>query len=156
MRGVHRCIEEDQDVDEDRWWELGEDECRRLLAERHLGRLAVTDGDGPVVFPVNYVLHQGSVVFRTDPGSKLDAVAGGAPVAFEVDAVDEASRTGWSVIVRGEAAEVVEPADLEHLRRLPLYPWVPGARSRYVRVRPRSVTGRRIAIPAELPFTWWG
>jgi nitroimidazol reductase NimA-like FMN-containing flavoprotein (pyridoxamine 5'-phosphate oxidase superfamily) len=109
-----------------------------------------------VVFPVNYAVHEGAVVFRTDRGSKLDATAGGAPVAFEVDAVDEGSRTGWSVIVRGQAAEVVESADLERLRALPLYPWVPGAKSRYVRIRPSSVTGRRIAMPAELPFTWWG
>jgi uncharacterized protein len=143
-------------VTDDRWQGLSDAECRRLLTERHLGRLATTDAHGPMVFPVNYAFHEGSVVFRTDPGSKLDAVAGGAPVAFEVDAVEEGSRTGWSVIVRGQAAEVVDPADLERLRALPLYPWAPGARSRYVRIRPRSVSGRRIAMPAELPFTWWG
>jgi len=25
-----------------------------------------------------------------------------------------------------------------------------------VRVRPRSITGRRIKIPDDLPYTWWG
>jgi uncharacterized protein len=143
-------------VRDNRWQELTDTECRRLLAERHLGRLALTDPDGPVVFPVNYALHEGAVVFRTDPGSKLDAIAGGATVAFEVDAVDEGSRTGWSVVVRGRAAEVSEPADLDRLHGLPLYPWAPGAKARYVRIRPVSVTGRRIAMPANLPFTWWG
>lgn len=39
---------------------------------------------------------------------------------------------------------------------LPLYPWAPGAKARFVRVEPTSITGRRIAIPANLPFTWWG
>jgi hypothetical protein len=37
--------------------------------------------------------------FRTDPGSKLDAATERESVAFEVDAVDavdEATRTGWS------------------------------------------------------------
>jgi uncharacterized protein len=150
------AAKEDNDVGEDRWQELSVAECRRLLAERHLGRLAITDAQGPMVFPVNYAFHQGSVVFRTDPGSKLDATAGGAPVAFEVDAVDEGSRTGWSVIVRGQAAEVAERADLERLRALPLYPWAPGAKARYVRIRPVSITGRRIAMPIDLPFTWWG
>jgi hypothetical protein len=48
------------------------------------------------------------------------------------------------------------PADLEPLPALPLHPWATGARSRYVRIRPRSVSGERIAMPAELPFTWWG
>jgi hypothetical protein len=136
--------------------ELDEDECRRLLAEHHLGRLAVPDFGGPVIFPVNYVLDQGLVIFRTDPGSKLDAASEREQVAFEVDAVDEATRTGWSVVVRGTLAEVTDPYDLSRLRTLPLYPWAPGKKTRYVRVRPRKITGRRIAIPAELPFTWWG
>jgi nitroimidazol reductase NimA-like FMN-containing flavoprotein (pyridoxamine 5'-phosphate oxidase superfamily) len=139
-----------------RWQELTGDECRKLLGERHLGRLALVDDEGPVILPVNYTLDQGSVVFRTDPGSKLDAAAAGATVAFEVDAADERDRTGWSVVVRGRAGEVSDPAELERLRALPLYPWAPGAKAHYVRIRPASVTGRRIALPADLPFTWWG
>jgi nitroimidazol reductase NimA-like FMN-containing flavoprotein (pyridoxamine 5'-phosphate oxidase superfamily) len=143
-------------VRDHRWQELTDDECRKLLGERHLGRLALVDADGPVILPVNYALDEGSVVFRTDPGSKLDAAAAGATVAFEVDATDERDRTGWSVVVRGQAGEVAEPAELERLRALPLYPWAPGAKGHYVRIRPASVTGRRIALPAHLPFTWWG
>jgi len=144
-------------VRDHRWQELTEDECRKLLGERHLGRLALVDADGPVILPVNYTLDEGAVVFRTDPGSKLDpAAAGATTVAFEVDAVDERDRTGWSVVVRGRAGEVSEPADLQRLRALPLYPWAPGAKARYVRIRSASVTGRRIALPADLPFTWWG
>ncbi len=139
-----------------RWQELTDEECRRLLSERHLGRLALVDADGPVILPVNYTLDEGAVEFRTDPGSKLDAAAAGATVAFEVDAADERDRTGWSVVVRGQAGEVAEPADLQRLRALRLYPWAPGAKARYVRIRPASVTGRRIALPADLPFTWWG
>jgi uncharacterized protein len=48
-------------------------ECRKLLAERHLGRLAIVDWDGPMIFPVDYVFDQDLVIFRTDPGTKLDA-----------------------------------------------------------------------------------
>jgi hypothetical protein len=60
------------------------------------------------------------------------------------------------VVVRGQAAEVSEPADLDRLRGLPLFPWAAGAKARYVRIRPVLITGRRIAMPANLPFTWWG
>jgi nitroimidazol reductase NimA-like FMN-containing flavoprotein (pyridoxamine 5'-phosphate oxidase superfamily) len=136
--------------------ELTDAECRRLLAERHLGRLAIPDFGGPVIFPVNYVFDRDLVVFRTDPGSKLDAATELESVAFEVDAADEATRTGWSVVVRGTLAEITDPGDLARLRALPLYPWAPGEKSRYVRVRPRTITGRRIRIPDDLPFTWWG
>jgi uncharacterized protein len=136
--------------------ELDAAECRRLLAEHHLGRLAMVDDRGPVVFPVNYAVDRDMPVFRTDPGTKLDAAEEAASVAFEVDAADEATRTGWSVVVRGTLTEVTDPADLERLRALPLYPWAPGEKARYLRVRPVKVTGRRIFIPAKLPFTWWG
>jgi hypothetical protein len=33
---------------------------------------------------------------------------------------------------------------------------VPDTSSTYVRVRPASLTGRRIRIPDDPPFTWWG
>ena len=137
--------------------ELDDTECRKLLAERHFGRLAIPDFGGPVIFPVNYVFDRDLIVFRTDPGSKLDAATERESVAFEVDAIDEATRTGWSVVVRGTLAEITDPADLARLHALPLYPWAPpGEKARYVRVRPLSVTGRRIKIPDDLPFTWWG
>jgi nitroimidazol reductase NimA-like FMN-containing flavoprotein (pyridoxamine 5'-phosphate oxidase superfamily) len=143
-------------VGDDRWRELTADECRTRLAERHLGRLALLDGDGPVIFPVNYVFDRLAVVFRTGPGTKLDAAAGGGPVAFEVDAVDEANRTGWSVLVRGDAVAVTDPGELRRLRTLPLYPWAPGDRRHYVRIVPRMVSGRLIALPEDLPPNWWG
>ena len=131
-------------------------ECRKLLALRHLGRLAITDWDGPMIFPVNYVFDQDLVIFRTDPGTKLDAATEGESVAFEVDAADAATQTGWSVVVRGTLVEITDPAHLARLRALPLYPWAPGDKTRYVRVLPRMVTGRRIRIPDDLPYTWWG
>jgi uncharacterized protein len=136
--------------------ELADTECRELLAGRHLTRLALVDARGPVILPVNYVVYGDAPVFRTDPGTKLDAAAEAAAVAFEVDATDEATRTGWSVVVRGTLGEVTDPEDLERLRALPLYPWAPGDKARYVRVALASLTGRRIRIPDELPFTWWG
>jgi uncharacterized protein len=136
--------------------ELDDTECRKPLAERHLGRLAIPDVGGPVSFSVNSVLGRDAPVFRIDPRTKLDAATERESVAFEVDAVDEATRTGWSVVVRGTLAEVTDPAHLARLRVLPLHPWAPGEKTRYVRVRPRSVTGRRIGIPDDLPFSWWG
>jgi hypothetical protein len=39
-----------------RWQELTKSECFELLACEHLGRVAVVDDRGPVVFPVNFVL----------------------------------------------------------------------------------------------------
>ncbi|HEY6311613.1 MAG TPA: pyridoxamine 5'-phosphate oxidase family protein [Streptosporangiaceae bacterium] len=128
-----------------RWQELTKAECFELLAGEHLGRVAVTDDRGPVVFPVNFVLDRHTVVFRTEEGTKLHAAGRGSRVCFEADRTDQAARTGWSVIVRGEITEVTDPHELARLRELPLQVWAPGARDRYVRILPAVLTGRRIA-----------
>jgi nitroimidazol reductase NimA-like FMN-containing flavoprotein (pyridoxamine 5'-phosphate oxidase superfamily) len=112
-----------------RWQELSKSECFELLARQQLGRVAVVDDRGPIVFPVNFVLDRHTVVFRTAEGTKLDAASTGPRVAFEVDGTDAPARTGWSVVVRGEAVEVTGPAELARLRALLLRPWVPGARN---------------------------
>ena len=129
----------------DRWQELTKAECFELLANEHLGRVAVVDDRGPVVFPVNFVLDRHTVVFRTEQGTKLHAAGRGSRVCFEVDRADAAAHTGWSVIVRGEITEVTDRAELERLRGLPLQAWAPGVRDRYVRILPAGLTGRRIA-----------
>jgi nitroimidazol reductase NimA-like FMN-containing flavoprotein (pyridoxamine 5'-phosphate oxidase superfamily) len=95
------------------------------------------------------------VLFRSDEGTKLDAAVRSGRVAFEIDGVDEATRTGWSVLVRGEATEVTDPGELARVRRLRLYPWAPGAKGHYIRILPTSLTGRRIALP-QAPSNWWG
>jgi nitroimidazol reductase NimA-like FMN-containing flavoprotein (pyridoxamine 5'-phosphate oxidase superfamily) len=74
----------------------------------------------PVIIPVNYLLDEDTVVFRTDAGSKLHAAIRGAPVAFEVDGVDQDRQVGWSVVVRGRAEEVTDPVKLAELRQSPL------------------------------------
>jgi len=124
--------------------ELSRSECFELLASEHLGRVAVTDDRGPVVFPVNFVLDRHTVVFRTEEGTKLHAASRGSRVCFEADGADAAARTGWSVIVRGEVIEITGRAELARLRELPLQAWAPGARNRYVRMLPAVLTGRRI------------
>lgn len=95
------------------------------------------------------------VVFRTDIGSKLSAGLREAPVAFEIDGVDRRAHTGWSVVVRGRAEEVTDPAELKRLRELPLVPWAPGPKDHFLRVRPSQVSGREISV-ADLPANWWG
>jgi hypothetical protein len=143
-------------VREVRWQELSKQECFGLLAGQHLGRVVLVDDRGPLALPVNYLLDRHTVLFRTGEGTKLEALGRGGRVAFEVDGVEEATRTGWSVLVRGEAVEVTDPVDLARVRALPLYAWAPGTKGHYVRILPTVLTGRRIALPEDAPWTWWG
>lgn len=127
---------------------LDREECLRLLGTRRLGRVAVAvEGWSPLIRPVNYRFDPASqsVVFRSGRGTKLTGLLRAHAVAFEVDEIDEAARTGWSVIVSGRAEEVIRTDDLGHVEALGLDPWVPGDVPHWFRVRTEMVSGRRIA-----------
>jgi uncharacterized protein len=123
---------------------LGPAECLRLLSSRYLGRLAYVASGRPHVIPLNYVVDGDGVVVRLDYGRVLEQVLESEGVAFEVDHVDFAYHTGWSVVAHGTAGEVVATGEVERVRLLPLRPWAPGDRPRYVRIVTTSFTGRRI------------
>lgn len=145
---------------------LDVDTCLRLLATRNVGRVAVVDGQGPLMLPVNYVLDRGSVVFRTDLGAKLAAAERRSPAAFEVDEINPSRRHGWSILVRGRLVEIADEGELERVRDLPLRPFAEGERAHYVQVVAATITGRRIRDdafrpqPNDLPElgenVWWG
>ena len=122
---------------------LSEKECADLLAQHHVGRVAVTIEALPAVFPVNYALMDGDIVFRTGDGVKLRAALHNAVVAFEIDDYEPIDHGGWSVLAVGVASELTGP-DLDRARALPLRPWADGDRGHYVRVVPELVSGRQI------------
>jgi nitroimidazol reductase NimA-like FMN-containing flavoprotein (pyridoxamine 5'-phosphate oxidase superfamily) len=123
---------------------LSEEECRALLVTQRVGRVGVC-GAQPLIVPVLYGLLDGDVVFRTAPGEKLLAAALNRTMAFEIDAFDVETKQGWSVDVVGEAEEIRDPEQRTRAEALALEPWAGEARDRYVRIRARHVTGRRIA-----------
>jgi nitroimidazol reductase NimA-like FMN-containing flavoprotein (pyridoxamine 5'-phosphate oxidase superfamily) len=120
-------------------------ECLALLEGEVLGRLGVLDGGSPLVLPMNYALHGDEVIFRTGPGTKLDA-ARGRPACFEIDGFDRQGRSGWSVVVRGRLEEVTryDSALLEVVADL-AEPWMQAPRPNVLRLVPTTITGRRIA-----------
>jgi uncharacterized protein len=138
----------------DRVSELDIDTCLQLLESHHFGRIAINDDGGPIVLPVNFVLDQGSVLFRTDEGTKLEAALRLRRATFQVDHVDEAHRLGWSVMVRGKITEVSDPGELARVREIPLDPFAGGTRPRYVRILSASISGRKVDIPEGIPPGW--
>ena len=118
---------------------LSTNECWALLRDSVVGRLAVTVVGSPDIFPVNPIVDHGSIVFRTSAGTKLAATKG-KDVAFEVDGYDTETARAWSVVVKGRAHEILEVEEILRALRLPLYPWQPGRKPRFVRIVPASVT----------------
>ena len=121
-------------------------ECMTLLASTAVGRVAFDSGDGIAVYPVNHVVHDGQVYFRTSPYAAIvSALLHTGRASFEVDEVDEFLRSGWSVLVQG-TAELVDPH--EALVSLPSTehpePWAAGTRTVTVKITPHQISGRRV------------
>ena len=134
------------------WLEiLSPDACWKLLSPRHVGRIGFVRDGQPEILPVNYLVDDRTILFRTEKGRKWSAALSGTALAFEVDASDPDLRTGWSVLVKGPGEEVVSTPELRRLRNLPLRPWAVGEKPHWIRIRPHEVTGRRIVKTTPSP-----
>lgn len=117
-----------------------------MLDREQVGRLAVDVGGHPDVFPVNYVVDDGSIVFKTSAGTKFSAAVLSRHVAFEIDGREPETRTVWSVVAKGVANEVDNMFERFAAEDLPLYPWVAEQKPSYVRITPNHLTGRRFHV----------
>jgi len=123
-------------------------ECLRLLAGVPVGRLIFTVNALPVVRPVNFALVDELIVLRTAAGTTVARKVHDMIVAFEVDELDAATASGWSVTVTGRAALVTDPGTLAQYQAVPLVPWAPGVRDQYVTITTELVEGQRVNPPA--------
>jgi uncharacterized protein len=121
--------------------DLSPQECWDLAASRPVGRLAWTGPQGrPVVIPLNFTVDGHAVHIRTAAYSEAARQCDDSPVAFEVDTFDEAERSGWSVLMRGQShIDYDEPFGEQDAR-----PWAGGSRRLRLRIDVDEITGRRV------------
>ena len=122
-------------------------ECMRLLAlaakEGGIVRIGVPTDQAPVIIPVNFAVHGNQVLLRIGAGF-LSRAAAGRLVAFEVDHVDDATATAWSVLVRGLASLTDSPTPEELAAAA--HPFVPRPGNMVLVIRPDVTTGRRFGM----------
>jgi hypothetical protein len=117
-----------------------------LLQRAEVGRLAVAVSGEPDIFPVNFVVDGRSLVFRTAEGTKLAALSVSARVAFEIDGYEPDVGQAWSVVAKGRAERLDHFPDIYAVEELPLFPWHPGYKGWFVRIRGLTLTGRRFTV----------
>jgi nitroimidazol reductase NimA-like FMN-containing flavoprotein (pyridoxamine 5'-phosphate oxidase superfamily) len=122
---------------------LSDDECWELLSSSELARIAFAAAGDVEIFPVNIVVDRRTIVFCTAEGTKLAGTAVFHRVALEADGLDRETGLAWSVVVKGEAEVLENFNDIYEAQDLPLHPWHPGFKERFVRVKPREIQGRR-------------
>jgi uncharacterized protein len=124
--------------------------CLRLLASCPIGRVIYTEAAMPAAHPVNFLLDDEEIVFRTGRGAKLAAATRGAVVGFQADEIDVERRSGWSVLGVGEAYEILDPARLGDLHaRLPT-PWAPDRDGHCLSIPLQRLTGRWLRPPGQV------
>ncbi|NND73729.1 MAG: pyridoxamine 5'-phosphate oxidase family protein [Ilumatobacter sp.] len=129
---------------------LDEQACWERLRRTSVGRLAVDNGGQPEIFPINYVVDDQTVVFRTKPGTKLAAAVLLQRVAFEIDGYEPTRGQAWSVVIKGRARSIERMRERYDAEDLPLFPWAVFPKPEFVRIVPVEVTGRRFFVAEEV------
>lgn len=119
---------------------LSAEQCERMLENNTLGRLAVSIGQRPDIYPINYAYFGGKILFRTAEGSKLAASVANPIVAFEIDGYTATS--AWSVVVKGNAHVIDTDSEESAAEASGLNPWVPTIKMNLVSIEPTEITGR--------------
>lgn len=122
---------------------IPDDECWALLGHEEFGRLAFRLVDEVHLVPLNYLVDDGTLLFRTAPGAKLLAAELESDVAFEIDWHDD--RAAWSVVARGHIRRLDESEE-DRVDALPLRSWVDPPKYDVIQLVPTSVTGRRFIL----------
>ncbi|OBC16046.1 pyridoxamine 5'-phosphate oxidase [Gordonia sp. 852002-50816_SCH5313054-c] len=127
--------------------ELPVDEAWALLASSDVGRIALSVGGQPDIFPINYFAGDGRVLMRTAEGTKLAELAVNGKVAFEADAYNDDG--GWSVVVKGSARILSTGAEIAKADEAPLRPLIPTLKYNYIEIVPDEVSARRFEFGPE-------
>ena len=126
---------------------LSRPRCIELLKQERWGRVAFQDWDGPQLLPVSYVYWTGNVVFRTSDHGILAGLRRRSNAAFEIDRIDAATGTAWSVLVRGASQEMTNTYELGQVWTNPeLVPLAAGHRPLVIAIEPRTITGRELTF----------
>lgn len=117
---------------------ISESECWELLRTHQVGRIAAQTEAGVLVLPVNYVVDDSRIVFRTSPTGALSSLAAGHTVAFQIDDIDSETLTGWSVLAQGASGTPESPSEPAP------QPWVHDQRDLWIAISVTRVSGRLV------------
>jgi len=98
----------------------------------------VTASKGVDIVPIDYVVTNSMLYFRSAPGQKLIDITSDSIVAFEADGT-----TGdlhWSVVLRGRALRINSDREIEDSGVLHLKSHSPARKWNYVKIAPTIVT----------------
>ncbi|MDJ0315642.1 MULTISPECIES: pyridoxamine 5'-phosphate oxidase family protein [Arthrobacter] len=126
---------------------MSNDDAWQFLEHTRFGRLALSVANEPDIFPINYLAHDGKLLIRTNPGTKLAELTINDSVAFEIDGLTE--NEAWSIVVKGKARVLESQSEIDVVSQLPLFPWLQTLKYTFVEIVPNSVRGIRFELGSE-------
>ena len=126
--------------------ELTREESLALLETVPIGRVGVSIDALPVILPVNFVVVENLVLFRTVPGTKLDAAMTRSVAAFEADDHAPDGSWGWSVLVRGYAHDMRDGDAIAEIGSLRAWAFPSGEANHVVGIEMTMISGRRFGV----------
>jgi uncharacterized protein len=123
--------------------------CLGLIAGQQVGRLIFTIGALPAVRVMNFALADQVILLRTSADATAARRLSDVIVAFEVDELDPATSSGWSVTVTGRASLVTDPETVARYREVGLVPWALGVREQFMTISTEIVVGQRVGPAAD-------
>lgn len=121
---------------------LTAEKCWTLLADERLGRLVVGTSGRVDIFPVNYVVDNNHIYFRSAEGTKLVELTIDDQVLFEADHVG--TDQGWSVVLRGTARVLTSFTEIAKVDELGLQSWIPTPKYNVVEITADEISGRAV------------
>ncbi len=85
------------------------EEAIRFFTEALVAHLGLVSDGKPYVTAMSFVFDDDRILFRTQPGRKLQAIEESPAVCIEACSFDEVTGDWRSVIVNGNAAETIDP-----------------------------------------------
>jgi nitroimidazol reductase NimA-like FMN-containing flavoprotein (pyridoxamine 5'-phosphate oxidase superfamily) len=133
-------VPDDGEVTPGQLVDLTDEECWRLLASGIVGRIAWVSSGQPFVVPVNFTIEGKTIYIHTSPYSTLVQEVDDSLVAFQVDDIDVATRSGSTAVAQGRAR--LRYADPMTDRGPDVDVWPSGAKAATIAIEVRKVSGR--------------
>ncbi|MFD1211913.1 pyridoxamine 5'-phosphate oxidase family protein [Arthrobacter sp. GCM10027362] len=124
--------------------ELTDEQSWKLLANTKHGRIVLSAAGETDIFPINYLVHDGVLLMRSAPGTKLAEVTINDKVVFETDGIT--SDEAWSVVVKGTARVLQSGEEIARAESFGLKTWVPTLKDFYIEVKPERISGRHFNL----------
>lgn len=123
-----------------------------LLGTVRIGRIAYMHRALPSVQAVSHMIDNGSIIIKTHgrPPAISPAGSGTAILAYEADAIDPETFSGWRVTVTGQATLVRDHEQIARYQQV-LPPWPSSGQGQYIRLQPSILTGYRFLGLAQQP-----